>query len=137
MRALAAETPSPALSDLEELRAIIASPQAYLTGATAARSLQMAPPGQMRALAGAGTELANAVHTSLGGIRGEVVTSGSHVVEGLLLLDAAVLSQAISLVGLDVAKKLDIDLAGITAAAYCSSCSRPMTRSSVWPASTR
>jgi hypothetical protein len=113
VRALAAEMP--ALNDLAELRAIIGAPQAYLTGATSMRSLLAAPSAQVRARSNSSAELTAAVHASLTGIRGEVVKAGAEVVEDLLLLDAALLGQAISLVGGDVAKKLDIDLAGITA----------------------
>jgi hypothetical protein len=115
VRALAVEEGAPPPVDLEELRAIIAAPEAYLTGAASARGLEIAPPGQVRALGGAGTDLADAVHAALAAIRTEVVTSGSHVVEGVLLLDAALLGQAISLVGLDVGKELHIDVAGLAA----------------------
>ncbi len=103
--------------DLFELQTIIAAPEAYLVGGTASRGLRSLPVRRTRGLAEPAAEFADATHVALAGIRADVVAAGGHAVEGLLLLDAALLREAISVVGGDLAGKLGLDLAGISAKA--------------------
>ncbi len=101
--------------DLAELQAIIAAPEAYLAGSVAGRNLAGVTLRGTRDLPSAAAELEVAVHAALAGIRGDVVATGAHIVEGLLLLDAAVLREALTAVGGDLAGRLGLDLAGISA----------------------
>ncbi len=103
--------------DLFELQTIIAAPEAYLVGGTAGRGLRSLSVRRARALAQPAAELADATHAALASIRADVVTAGGHTVEGLLLLDAALLREAIGVVGGDLADKLGLDLAGVSAKA--------------------
>lgn len=103
--------------DLFELQTIIAAPEAYLVGGMAGRGLGSLPTRRTRAPADPAAEFAAAVHAALAGIRADVVTAGGHAVEGLLLLDAALLREAIGVVGGDLAGKLGLDLAGLSAKA--------------------
>lgn len=105
------------LPDLNELQTLIAAPEAYLMGSVAGHGARALAGRGTRALAEPAAELADAVHTALASIRGDVVATGSHTIEGLLLLDAALLREAISAVGGDVASKLGLDLGGISARA--------------------
>lgn len=104
-------------ADLAELQTVVEAPEAYLAGSVAGRGLRSLPVRRTRTLSSAATELEDAVHAALAGIRTDVVTSGGHTVEGLLLLDAAVLREAIAVVGGDLAGKLGLDLGGISAQA--------------------
>lgn len=104
-------TASASPDELAMLRTIIEAPQAYLVGATAGRTLAVQPARRTRALPDASAGMANAVHAALTGIREDVVGTGSHVVSGLLLLDAALVGEAIALVGRDLGARLGIDLA--------------------------
>lgn len=103
--------------DLAELQAIIAAPEAYLVGGTAGRGLRALPMRRTRALSAPAAGLADAVHAALTGIRADVVTAGGHTVEGLLLLDAALLREAIGVVGGDLGARLGLDVAGLGARA--------------------
>lgn len=94
------------LLDLAALQALIAAPEAYLVGAAAARSA--------RAVGDPVHTLTDAVHNSLAAITGDVVDSGSHVIEGVLLLDAALLKEAVQAVGTEIGHRLGIDLSGLT-----------------------
>ena len=93
-------------ADIAELQALIEAPEAYLVGAVAGRGV--------RAVGDARTAMTGAVRAALSGIRSDVLTTGGHVVQGLLLLDAALLKEALRVVGGDLAEKLGIDLAGIS-----------------------
>lgn len=104
-------------ADLDELQTIIVAPEAYLVGGVAGRGLRALPVPRTRGLAEPAAEMTSAVHAALAGIRGDVVTTGAHTVEGLLLLDAAMLREALGIVGGDLAGKLGLDLAGISARA--------------------
>ncbi|MGQ9490047.1 MAG: hypothetical protein ACUVR4_01865 [Anaerolineae bacterium] len=101
--------------DLAELETIIAAPEAYLTGSVAGRSLEGFATRRTRDLPSAAVELEAAVHAALASIRGDVVTTGTHIVEGLLLLDAALLREALATVGSDLAGRLGLDLASLGA----------------------
>lgn len=104
-------------ADLAELQAIVAAPEAYLVGSVAGRNLAGVPGRGTRDLPSAAVELEAAVRAALASIRGDVITTGTHVVEGLLLLDAALLREALTAVGGDLAGRLGVDLAGIAAQA--------------------
>ncbi len=93
-------------ADIAELQALIEAPEAYLAGAVAGRGV--------RAVGDARSAMTAAVHTALTGIRSDVLTTGGHVVQGLLLLDAALLKEALRIVGGDLAAKLGVDLVGIS-----------------------
>jgi len=84
-----------AAADIAELQALIEAPEAYLVGAVAGRGV--------RTIGDARTVMTEAVHTALSGIRSDVLTTGGHVVQGLLLLDAALLKEALRVVGGDLA----------------------------------
>lgn len=103
--------------ELDELQTIIVAPEAYLVGSVAGRGTRALTLRRTRALSEPATAMSDAVHAALAGIRGDVVTTGAHTVEGLLLLDAALLREAIGVVGGDVAGKLGLDLAGFGARA--------------------
>ncbi len=104
-------------ADLAQLQAVIAAPEAYLVGSLAGRNLAGVAVRGTRDLASAAAELEVAVHATLASIRGDVITTGTHIVEGLLLLDAALLREALTAVGGDLAGRLGVDLAGIGAQA--------------------
>lgn len=106
--------------ELIALQTIIEAPEAYLAGSVAGRGTRGLTFRQTRALAALAApaaELADTVHAALTGIRGDVVTTGGHTVEGLLLLDAALLREAINTLGGDLAGRLGLDLAGFGAKA--------------------
>lgn len=102
--------------DLFELQTIIAAPEAYLVGGMAGRGLRSLS-ARRTPLAQPTAQFADTAHAALAGIRADVVTAGGHAVEGLLLLDAALLREAIGVVGGDLAGKLGLDLAGLSAKA--------------------
>ncbi|MCX7706754.1 MAG: hypothetical protein N2204_01930 [Anaerolineae bacterium] len=104
-------------ADLAQLQAVIAAPEAYLAGSVAGRNLAAVSVRRTRDLPSPAVELETAVHATLASIRGDVVTTGAHVIEGLLLLDAAVLREALVAVGGDLAGRLGVDLAGLGAQA--------------------
>jgi hypothetical protein len=96
--------PTPA--DLAGLRALISAPDAYLVGALAGRGV--------RAIGEARADASAAVHAALEEIKANVVTAGGHVVEGLLMLDAALLKEALVTVGGELLEKLGVDVKGIS-----------------------
>ncbi len=104
-------------ADVVELQAIIAAPEAYLVGSVAGRNLAGVSVRGTRDLPSAAVELETAVRATLASIRGDVVATGGHVIEGLLLLDAALLREALVAVGGDMAGRLGVDLAGLSAQA--------------------
>lgn len=91
--------------NLAELQALIAAPEAYLRGATAAM--------RVRGLADTREALRGAVRSALAAIQEDVVTTGGHVVQGMLMMDAALLREALAVVGSDLAARLRVDLAGL------------------------
>jgi hypothetical protein len=92
--------------DLAALQALIAAPEAYLAGGVATRGLRATGPGK--------TQLTQAVQASLTGISAGVVATGGHAVEGLLLLDAALLREALAVVGAELATRIGVDLKGLS-----------------------
>lgn len=120
IRGYGAELP-PALAgpsaDLAQLQAVIAAAEAYLAGSVAGRSLAAVSVRGTRDLPSAAVELEAAVRAALTSIRGDVIATGTHVIEGLLLLDAALLREALVAVGGDMAGRLGADLAGLGAQA--------------------
>ncbi|MCX6031285.1 MAG: hypothetical protein NT169_18555 [Chloroflexi bacterium] len=93
-------------ADLAVLQEMAAFPEAYLTGGVATRGL--------RAVTDAREQLTGAVRAALVGIRDDVVATGGHVVEGLLLMDAALLREALATVGTDLATRIGVDLKGLS-----------------------
>jgi hypothetical protein len=91
---------------LAELQALVAAPEAYLAGAVAGRGV--------RSLEAARSDLAAAVARALADIRADIVTTGGHVVEGLFLMDAALLREALGVVGGQLADKLGLDVKGLS-----------------------
>lgn len=102
--AMAVPFPTPA--DLAGLRALISAPDAYLVGALAGRGV--------RAIGEARADTSAAVHSALEDIKGNVVVVGGHVIEGLLMLDAALLKEALVLVGGELLEKLGVDVKGLS-----------------------
>lgn len=98
-----------------ELRAIIEAPEAYLLGGVAGRStIAMPASAATRAFEGPAAVMSDAIHAALADIRHNVVVTSGHIVQGALLLDAAFVREAISLVGEDLIKQLGLNAAGAT-----------------------
>jgi DNA-binding LacI/PurR family transcriptional regulator len=91
---------------MADLQALIAAPEAYLAGGVAVRGL--------RDIGTAKEQCTNAVATALTGIRDGVVATGGHAVEGLLLMDAALLREALVVVGTELADRIGLDLRGLS-----------------------
>ena len=92
--------------DLSELQALVEAPEAYLTGATVSR-------GTRGPAVSASTAFLKAAETALDDIADGVFAVGGDLVEGMLMLDAALLREAIAAVGADLAKELGDDLVGL------------------------
>ena len=93
-------------ADLAVLQEMAAFPEAYLIGGVATRGL--------RAVADPREQLTGAVQAALVGIRDDVVATGGHAVEGLLLMDAALLREALTVVGGELASRIGVDLKGLS-----------------------
>ncbi|MBM4456154.1 MAG: hypothetical protein FJ011_00075 [Chloroflexi bacterium] len=92
--------------DVAGLRRLIEAPEAYLAGAVAVT--------RVRAVEDARQSMSAAAQSALDGISSAVVSTGGEVIEGLLLLDAALLKEALQLVGGQLAAKIGVDLKGLS-----------------------
>jgi hypothetical protein len=88
-------------ADLVLLQTLVEAPEAYLVGAVAGRGI--------RGLGDAKDAFTDAVDTALTTIKGSVLATGGHAVEGLLLMDAALLKEALLVIGGELAQKIGAD----------------------------
>jgi hypothetical protein len=114
--AAAARNIAPLHDGFGELRMIIQAPEAYLLGGVAGRaSVALQPGPATRALEGPAAVLSDAVHAALADIRHNVVVTSGHILQGALLLDAAVVREALDLVGEDILKRVGLSAVGASA----------------------
>lgn len=96
-----AAAPAFPLAEIVELQTLIEAPEAYLVGAVAGRGV--------RGLGDAKEAFAESVDAALTAIKGSVLATGGHAVEGLLLMDAALLKEALLVIGGELAQKIGAD----------------------------